>query len=110
MHRGESNPRGVLHDWRLICKMNINQTLLKSIEGILADKLDKIYYDKTFPSVIYDVNEDGTCQIVREGNLYTVPNGLGIPLKVTQAVWVTMPCGNKNMKDMYISAVRGKLK
>lgn len=90
--------------------MNINQTLLKTFEGILENKLSKIYYDKTFPTVIYGVNDDGTYQIVREGYLYTVPNGLGIPLKETQSVWVTMPCGNKNLKDMYISAIRGKMK
>lgn len=90
--------------------MNMNQTLLKAIERLLFDKLNTIYYDKTFPTVIYGINSDGTCQIVREGQLYTVPNGLGIPLKVTQSVWVTMPCGNKNLKDMYISAIRGNLK
>ena len=90
--------------------MNINQTLLKTIEKLLSEKLNTIYYDKTFPTVIYGVNNDGTYQIVREGQLYTVPNGLGIPLKVTQSVWVTMPCGNKNLKDMYISAIRGNLK
>lgn len=90
--------------------MNMNQTLLKAIEKLLSDKLNTIYYDKTFPSVIYGVNDDGTYQIVRGGQLYTVPNGLGVPLKVTQSVWITMPCGNKNLKDMYISAIRGKLK
>lgn len=90
--------------------MNMNQTLLKAIERLLFDKLNTIYYDKTFPTVIYGVNSDGTYQIVREGQLYTVPNGLGIPLKITQGVWVTMPCGNKNLKDMYISAIRGKMK
>ena len=89
--------------------MNISSTLLESIDRILENKISKIYYDKTFPTVIYGVNDDGTYQIVREGHLYTVPNGLGIPLKVTQSVWVTMPCGNRNLKDMYISAVRGKL-
>ena len=90
--------------------MNMNQTLLKAIEKLLSDKLNTIYYDKTFPTVIYGVNGDGTYQIVREGQLYTVPNGLGIPLKITQGVWVTMPCGSKNLKDMYISAIRGNLK
>lgn len=93
-----------------IKKMNITQTLLKAIENIVSDKLKTVYYDKTFPSVIYGVNDDGTYQIVKEGQLYTVPNGLGIPLKITQSVWVTMPCGNKNLKDMYISAIRGKMK
>lgn len=86
--------------------MNLNQTLLTSIEKILSDKLSGIYYDKTFPSVIYGVNNDGTYRIVQEGQLYTVPNGLGIPLKMAQSVWVTIPGGNKNLKDMYISAIR----
>lgn len=90
--------------------MNMNQTLLTSIEKILSDKLAAIYYDKTFPSVIYGINDDGTYQIVREGHLYTVPNGLGTPLKMAQSVWVTIPGGNKNLKDMYISAIRGKNK
>lgn len=84
----------------------LNDIILNTIEKKLAEKLSSAYYDKTFPSVIYGVNSDGTYQIVREGQLYTVPNGLGIPLKITQSVWVTMPCGSKNLKDMYISAVR----
>lgn len=88
----------------------LNDIILSTIEKKLAERLATIYYDKTFPSVIYGVNSDGTYRIVREGQLYTVPNGLGIPLKITQSVWVTMPCGNKNLKDMYISAIRGKLK
>ena len=88
----------------------LNNILLSTIEKKLAEKLACIYNHKTYPSVIYGVNDDGTYQIVREGHLYTVPNGLGIPLKVTQSVWVTMPCGTKNLKDMYISAIRGNLK
>lgn len=88
----------------------INDIILSAIEKKLTERLATIYYDKTFPSVIYGVNSDGTYQIVREGQLYTVPNGLGIPLKITQSVWVTMPCGSKNLKDMYISAIRGNLK
>lgn len=50
--------------------MNMNQTLLKAIEKLLSDKLNTIYYDKTFPTVIYGVNSDGTYQIVREGHVY----------------------------------------
>ncbi len=90
--------------------MNLNRTLLTSIEKLLSEKLSTIYYDKTFPSIIYGVNNDGTYQIVREGHLYTVPNGLGIPLQMAQGVWVTIPGGNKNLKDMYISAIRGTQK
>ena len=40
-------------------------------------------------------------------NLYDVPCGLGIELKAGQSVWVTVPCGMKNIKDMYISGIRG---
>ena len=88
----------------------LNYIILSAIEKKLTEKLSAAYYDKTFPSVIYGINNDGTYQIVREGHLYTVQNGLGIPLKITQGVWVTMPCGIKNLKDMYISAIRGNVK
>ena len=86
----------------------INEILLKSTEKIIDEKLSSIYYDKTFPSVIYGKNDDGTYKIVREGQFYNVPCVLGYELKVAQSVWVTMPCGTKNFKDMYISGLRGK--
>lgn len=89
---------------------NIWQNILNNIEKILDKKLSNIYYDKTFPSVIYGKNEDGTYKIPYEGRLYNVPCSLGVELKVTQNVWVTMPCGHRNFKDMYISGIRGKVK
>ena len=88
---------------------SINQMLIKAIEKIIDKKIANLHYDKTFPSIIYKVNEDGTYQITREGNLYTVPCSLGLQLKVTQNVWVTIPCGEKNFKDMYISGIRGNV-
>lgn len=88
----------------------IGQSILNNIEKILEKKLSKIYYDKTFPSVIYGKNDDGTYKIPYEGHLYSVPCALGIDLKVTQNVWVTIPCGQKNFKDMYISGIRGTVK
>lgn len=87
----------------------VNKYILKAIETILKNKLANIYYDKTFPSTIFKINENGTYKVSREGNLYDVPCGLGIELKVGQSVWVTMPCGNKNIKDMYISGIRGEV-
>lgn len=87
----------------------IGQNILNNLEKILDKKLANIYYDKTFPSVIYGKNNDGTYKIVREGQMYDVPCALGIDLKVTQNVWVTMPGGIRNLKDMYISGIRGKV-
>lgn len=87
----------------------VNEILLKSIEKMIEEKISNIYYDKTFPSVIYGKNDDGTYKIVREGQMYNVPCALGVELKVTQSVWVTIPCGMRNFKDMYISGIRGKV-
>ena len=81
-------------------------TLWNKTSGLIDEKLSHAYYDKTFPSVIYGKNGDGTYKIVREGILYDVPNSLGIELKKGQSIWVTMPCGTKKLKDMYISGVR----
>lgn len=87
----------------------VDDILLKVMETLIDKKLSKIYYDKTFPSVIYGKNDDGTYKIPYEGYLYNVPCALGIDLKVTQNVWVTMPCGEKNFRNMYISGIRGKV-
>lgn len=89
---------------------NFNDILLKSIGNFIDNKIKNIYCDKTFPSVVYGKNEDGTYKIVYESCMYNVPCALGIDLNVTQNVWVTMPCGMKNLKDMYISGVRGTYK
>ena len=89
---------------------SIGKQILGNVEKLIDKKLEKIYCDKTFPSVIYSKNEDGTYKIVYGGQMYSVPCGLGIDLKVTQNVWVTIPCGMKNFKDMYISGLRGNVK
>jgi len=52
----------------------INEIFLKSIERMIDEKLSNIYYDKTFPSVVYGKNDDGTYKIVREGQMYNVPS------------------------------------
>jgi len=85
-----------------------NNILIKSSETLIDKKLSNIYYDKTFPSVVYGKNDDGTYKIIREGKMYNVPCALGYEIKTTQHVWVTMPCGANNFKDMYISGIRGK--
>lgn len=84
----------------------IDDILLQVIETLIDKKLSKIWYDKTFPTVVYGKNEDGTYKIPKDGVLYNVPNGLGVDLKNGQHVWVTIPCGEKNFKNMYISGLR----
>lgn len=87
---------------------NYGKQILDNLEAIISKKLANIYYDKTFPSTVFKVNVDGTYKISYEGNLYDVSCGLGIELKAGQSVWVTIPCGMKKFKDMYISGIRGK--
>ena len=69
--------------------------------------MSSIRCDITFPSVVYKKNEDGTYKIIKEGQFYNVPCGLGMELGLMQSVWVTIPCNMTNLKDMYISGLRG---
>lgn len=62
--------------------------LWNKITGLIDEKIVHAYFDKTFPSVIYGKNEDGTYKIVREGEFYNVPSALSQNLIVTQNVWV----------------------
>ena len=52
--------------------MNQNSNFLKSIEIFVDKKLSKYCMDKTFPSVVYSVNSDGTYTIVKAGQKYNV--------------------------------------
>lgn len=86
----------------------VNNYILKAINTIIDSKLSGIYYDKTFPSIVFDINEDGTYKISKDGFLYSVPCAINAELKKGQNVWVTMPCGTRNIKDMFISGIRRK--
>ena len=93
--------------------MNINNThdkaidtIIKQVTQLIETKTKKLYYDKTFPSVVHGKNENGTYKIPYENYLYDVPCGLGVELKLGQHVWVTMPSGMKNFRNMYISGLR----
>lgn len=85
--------------------MNQNSNFLKSIE-ILADTLLKKYYpDKTFPSVVYGVNSDGTYTIVKANQKYNVKCAIpGLQLRLGSNVWVKIP--SSRMQDMHICGVR----
>lgn len=84
----------------------INKSILNAIKTLFDSEKKKLYFDKTFPSVVHGKNENGTYKIPYENYLYDVPCGLGVELKLGQHVWVTMPSGMKNFRNMYISGLR----
>ena len=85
--------------------MNQNNNFLKTIEILVDKKLSKLYFDKTFPSVVYGVNPDGTYAIVKAGQKYNVKCAIpGLSLGLGSNVWVKIPSGR--MQDMHICGVR----
>lgn len=82
------------------------QQLLQSIVEILNKKTASLFFDKTFPSVVYgkDSKNPSKYKIVFEGKLRNIHNGLPCDIKNGTWVWVTIPSGN--LKDMYISGLR----
>ena len=85
--------------------MNQNSNFLKSIEILIDKKLSKYCTDKTFPSVVYSVNSDGTYTIVKAGQKYNVKCSIpGLLLELGSNVWVKIPSGR--IQDMHICGVR----
>lgn len=85
--------------------MNQNSNFLKSIEILVDKKLSKYCMEKTFPSVVYGVNSDGTYTIVKAGQKYNVKCAIpGLSLGLGSNVWVKIPSGR--MQDMHICGVR----
>ena len=85
--------------------MNQNNNFLKTIEIFVDKKLSKLYFDKTFPSVVYGINSDGTYVIVKAGQKYNVKCAIpGLSLGLGSNVWVKIPSGR--MHYMHICGVR----
>lgn len=82
----------------------INDSIIKSIEILLEEKLKSHNKTQVFQSVIYKANDDNTYQIIKEKQPYNVKNGLGTELKVGQGVWVMIP--NGELRNMFIFGVR----
>ena len=65
----------------------------------------KLNYDKSFPSVVYGINSDGTYTIIKSGQKYNVKCAMsGVDIKLGQGVWVKIPCGR--LHDMHICGLR----
>ena len=80
--------------------------LVNKIVSIVENKNQKLKYDKTFKSTIWDKNEDGTYQISYMNQLYNVYNALGTDLELGQSVWVKIPSGI--FRNMHICGVNYK--
>lgn len=79
--------------------------LVNKIIAVVDKKISKLSHDKTFPSVVYGVNADGTYTIVKAGQKYNVKCAIpGLQLGLGSNVWVKIPSGR--MQDMHICGVR----
>ena len=85
---------------------NIIQNLWNRISNLIDEKTSKLKFDKTFKSVVWDKNDNGTYQISYLGQKYNVPNALGTELQLGQSVWVKIP--NGILRHMHICGLAFK--
>lgn len=78
--------------------------LIKNIMDAVDKKYSQLYYDKTFPAVVYGKDENGKYLIPFEGRLRPVASGLTEELKEGQWVWVKIP--NGKLREMHICNIR----
>lgn len=85
--------------------MNINNEILKTIQYGIDRSVRGMKTDVTFPSVVYEVNENGTYTIRKDGQDYHVPNASGCAVAPGQQVWVKIPMGK--LERMHICSTSG---
>lgn len=86
--------------------MNCKAELLNTVQIMTNQKIKRYKTDKTFASVIKQVNTDDTYTIIDEDGtervIYSsVPS---LDLQTKTKVWVKIPCGNIN--HMHICGIR----
>lgn len=81
-----------------------NSLILKTIDILVEKRLSKHTDDKTFPSVVYGINDDGTYTIIKEKQKYKVKCAINTTLSLGTHVWVKIPCGR--LHDMHICGLR----
>ena len=84
--------------------MNFINTIVDEVLKAIDKKNTKLYYDKTFPSVVYGVNTDGTYTIIKDKQKYNVKCAIATTLPLGTHVWVKIPCGR--LHDMHICGLR----
>ena len=81
-----------------------NNYILRAIDILIEQKIKKERVDKTFPSVVYGTNEDGTYTIVKDKQKYNVRCAIPVILSLGTHVWVKIPCGC--LHEMHICGLR----
>lgn len=85
--------------------MDFISTIVDEVLRAIRKEGKNNYSDKTFPSVIYGVNDNGnTYTIIKDNQKYKVKNATNTTLSLGQSVWVKIPCGRLN--DMHICGLR----
>lgn len=79
----------------------MNIQILQAVKDII--KTTDFPYDKTFPSVIWGIEND-KYQISYEGRLRSIHSALAGELETGTLVWVKIP--NGKLKDMHICGIR----
>ena len=77
--------------------MDFVTTIVNEVVKAIEKKNAKLYYDKTFASVVYEINGDGTYTIIKDKQKYKVKCAIGTTLSLGTHVWVKIPCGNKRL-------------
>ena len=84
---------------------NAIDVMVNKIISILDKKVEKLYYDKTFPSVVYGINDDGTYTIIKAGQKYNVKCAIpNMDIKLGTSVWVRIPCNR--LREMHICGLK----
>jgi len=77
--------------------MNFKQEILKAIQIMIDKKMGDSKSDRTFPSVVKEINRKGYVILDETGNERTVKCAIpNVDLKVGKHVWVKVPCGKLN--------------
>lgn len=84
--------------------MNTISVLVNEVLRAMEKKNSNLNYDKTFPSVVYGINDDGTYTIIKEKQKYKVKCAINTTLSLGTHVWVKIPCGR--LHDMHICGLR----
>ena len=83
----------------------MNNQFLQAIQTMIESYTSKLYYDKTFPSVVYGINDDGTYTIIKAGQKYNVKCAIpNADIKLGTNVWVRIPCNR--LREMHICGLK----
>jgi len=86
--------------------MDFKTEILNSIQIMMDQKINNQSTDRTFASIIKQINTDGTYIILDEdGTDRTTYSSIpSLNLQIRTKVWVKIPCGNIN--NMHICGIR----